>query len=86
MEKDNLKDETANSTNTVLGAVTYERLLDDDDKPFDKLEDADYLAEIWYPMKVVVATKDGDKICKTDKSNAWQPNGEYSYYFVECKE
>lgn len=41
----------------MLGAVTYERLLDDDDNPFDKLEDADHLAEIWYPDKVIVATK-----------------------------
>jgi hypothetical protein len=65
--------------------IGYNRLLDDDDKPFDKLEDADYLAEGWYPNKVVVCTKDGDKLCKADRSNAWQPDGAYSYFFYEVK-
>ena len=87
-KEQNLNESTEAKTgvNTVLGAVTYERLLDDDDKPFNKLEDADHLAEIWYPEKVIVATKDGDKLCKTDRSNAWQPDGAYSYFFYEVKE
>ena len=78
--------ENGNFAKPMLGAVTYERLLDDDDKPFDKLEDADHLAEIWYPEKVIVVTKDGDKLCKTYRSNAWQPDGAYGYYFYEAKE
>ena len=63
-----------------------ERLLDEDGSKFDTLEDADYLAENYYPMKVIVATKDGDKTCKTARSNAWQPDGAYIYFFVEYKE
>lgn len=80
------EEQNGNLAKPMLGVVTYERLLDDDDKLFDKLEDADHLAEIWYPDKVIVATKDGDKLCKTDKSNAWQPDGAYSYFFYEAKE
>ena len=62
-----------------------EILLNEDNKPFNKIEDADYLAESWYPMQVIISTNEGDKICKTARSNAWQPNGEYIYYFIECK-
>ena len=69
----------------VDGAVKYERLLGDDNKPFHKLEDADHLAEIYYPEKVIVATNDGDKLCKTGRSNAWQPDGAYSYFFYEVE-
>ena len=78
--------ENKENNNILLDTFIYEILLDDDDKPFNKLEDADYLAEIWYPDKVKVATKDGDKLCKTYRSNAWQPDGAYNYFFLEVNE
>jgi hypothetical protein len=62
------------------------RIWDDDNTPFDKLEDADHLAEFWYPEHVIVHTKDGDKYCKADRSNAMQPDGAYFYFFTETTE
>ena len=61
------------------------KITDDDNKLFKNIEEADYLAEIWYPLDVIVCTVEGEKLCRTDKCNAWQPNGEYSYFFIEKK-
>lgn len=60
-------------------------LTDDDDKPFNTISEANHLAEIWYPSEVIVATVNGNVLCETFRCNAWQPNGEYSYSFIEKK-
>lgn len=59
------------------------KIFDDDEKPFDKIENANFFAGIYYPDKVIVVTKDGEKLCGTDRSNAWEPGGEYTYFFYE---
>ncbi len=59
----------------------YDRLLNDYGDPFDKVSDADYLAELHYPDIVLVVTKKGDVLCEGDRCNAWQPDGQYHYYF-----
>lgn len=59
------------------------KLYNDDNKPFDTLEDAQHFAKLYYPDKVIIVTKNGDILCKTDRCNAWQPDGRYYYYFDE---
>jgi hypothetical protein len=56
-------------------------LTNDDDGPFDSLQQANPEAEIFYPNDVMVLTKDGLVLCETIRCNAWQPDGAYSYSF-----
>ena len=60
-------------------------LKDDDNKPFDSIENADYCAELYYKDEVLISTKEGLKKCRGERSNAWQPDGQYNYFFVEVK-
>jgi hypothetical protein len=62
----------------------FEKLLNENDLPFNKIEDADYLAEWYYNENVILVTKQGEKLCNVKRTNARQPDGEYSYYFVEA--
>ena len=70
----------------VIENPDYPRLTDDDEKPFNSVTEANFYAEWWYPDTIIVETKDGDKICKASRSNAWQPDGAFIYYFQEVKE
>lgn len=64
---------------------SIDRLLDDNNEPFDKISDANYLAESYDGETVIVVTKDGDKLCKSEGCNAWQLDGRYEYCFYEVK-
>lgn len=56
-------------------------ITNDDEGPFDAIDEANYQAEIFYPDDVIVSTKTGLILCETFRCRAWQPNGEYSYSF-----
>lgn len=58
-------------------------LKNDDNQPFRSIEEADFYADLYYNKEVVISTNKGMKKCKGYKSNAWQPNGEYQYFFIE---
>jgi hypothetical protein len=62
-----------------------EILLDDDNQPFENIEKADYMAEAYYNVEVLISTIDGVIKCKGERSNAWQPDGQYNYFFVKVK-
>lgn len=58
-----------------------EMIINDDGKPFKSQEDAEHLAEIYYPHDVIIETEEGNIKCRTMRSNAWQPDGQYFYWF-----